>query len=105
MSDGCVSKLATSSASGFCFGTLIGALNATWQVRRLPTLPRGPRPPDPPPTAPSPCTSPPSDPSPVVRWTAARARPNPPRDHLHQPDVTQRLHAQDFRPPSHRIVP
>ena len=54
MSDGCVSKLATSSASGFCFGTLIGALNATWQVRRLLILPRGPRPPDPPPTAPTP---------------------------------------------------
>ena len=55
MSDGCVSKLATSSASGFCFGTLIGALNATWQVRRLPTLPRGPRaPPPPPPPRPPP---------------------------------------------------
>ena len=39
MSDGCVSKAASASASGLAFGTLIGALNATWQVR----LARNPR--------------------------------------------------------------
>lgn len=33
MSDDCTSKFATSSAAGFGFGSLIGALNATWQVR------------------------------------------------------------------------
>jgi hypothetical protein len=33
MSDSCVGKVATAGASGFGIGTLIGALNATWQVR------------------------------------------------------------------------
>lgn len=38
MSDDCTSRFATSSAAGFGFGSLIGALNATWQVhqRRIP---------------------------------------------------------------------
>ena len=31
-SDSCVAKLGTGSVSGFVAGTLVGALNAAWQV-------------------------------------------------------------------------
>lgn len=37
MSDDCTSRFATSAAAGFGFGSLIGALNATWQVGQRPT--------------------------------------------------------------------
>ena len=34
MSDSCISKVATAGASGFGIGSLVGAMNATWQVRQ-----------------------------------------------------------------------